>query len=155
MSRTSRFGPPKVKFTAPPGTVHQRLSGREWTVTVSDFTPDQVEWVARQLDGWAASLMLVPPPGAGATFLVDLTGSQGLRRHEKVPSGDRGNRTDGGAAGDGRITVNLRYVVSVAPDPEAAGQTVVRLTTGRGFEEYSVRGTYDDVKAAIGDTTAG
>jgi hypothetical protein len=33
--------------------------------------------------------MLVPPPGAGATFLVDLTGSQGLRRHDKVPSGDR------------------------------------------------------------------
>ena len=54
-----------------------------------NFTPDQVEWVARQLDGWAASLMLVPPPGAGATFLVDLTGSQGLRRHDKVPSGDR------------------------------------------------------------------
>ena len=54
-----------------------------------NFTPDQVEWVARQLDGWAASLMLVPPPGAGATFLVDLTGSQGLRRHEKTPSGDR------------------------------------------------------------------
>ena len=43
-----------------------------------NFTPDQVEWVARQLDGWAASLMLVPPPGAGASFLVDLTGSQGL-----------------------------------------------------------------------------
>jgi hypothetical protein len=42
-----------------------------------NFTPDQVEWVARQLDGWAASLMLVPPPGAGANFFVDLTGSQG------------------------------------------------------------------------------
>jgi hypothetical protein len=54
-----------------------------------NFTPDQVEWVARQLDGWAASLMLVPPPGAGASFYVDLTGSQGLRRQEKAPSGDR------------------------------------------------------------------
>jgi len=54
-----------------------------------NFTPDQVEWVARQLDGWAASLMLVPPPGQGASFFVDLTGSQGLRRQEKAPSGDR------------------------------------------------------------------
>ena len=42
-----------------------------------NFTPDQVEWVARQLDGWAASLMLVPPPGAGASFYVDLTGIAG------------------------------------------------------------------------------
>ncbi len=54
-----------------------------------NFTPDQVEWVARQLDGWAASLMLVPPPGAGASFFVDLTGSQGLRRQDKTLSGDR------------------------------------------------------------------
>ena len=34
-----------------------------------NFTPDQVEWVARQLDGWAASLMLVPPPGCGRELL--------------------------------------------------------------------------------------
>jgi hypothetical protein len=54
-----------------------------------NFTPDQVEWVARQLDGWAATLMLVPPPGAGAGFFVDLTGSQGLRRQDKALSGER------------------------------------------------------------------
>jgi ABC-2 type transport system ATP-binding protein len=30
---------------APPGTVHQRTDGREWTVTVSDFSPDQVEFI--------------------------------------------------------------------------------------------------------------
>ena len=54
-----------------------------------NFTPDQVEWVARQLEGWAASLMLVPPPGAGASFFIDLTGSQGLRRQDKALSGDR------------------------------------------------------------------
>ena len=54
-----------------------------------NFTPDQVEWVARQLDVWAASLMLVPPPGAGASFFIDLAGSQGLRRQEKTPPGDR------------------------------------------------------------------
>jgi ABC-2 type transport system ATP-binding protein len=29
----------------PPGTVHQRLSGREWTVTVRDFSPAQVEFI--------------------------------------------------------------------------------------------------------------
>ncbi|HSV13845.1 MAG TPA: ABC transporter ATP-binding protein [Tepidisphaeraceae bacterium] len=30
---------------APPGTVHQRISGREWIVTVKDFSPDQVEFI--------------------------------------------------------------------------------------------------------------
>jgi len=54
-----------------------------------NFTPDQVEWVARQLDVWAASLMLVPPPGAGASFFIDLAGSQGLRRQDKTSPGDR------------------------------------------------------------------
>ena len=54
-----------------------------------NFTPDQIEWVAKQLDSWSASLMLVPPPGASANFVVDLTGSQGLRRQERAPAGDR------------------------------------------------------------------
>ena len=54
-----------------------------------NFTPDQVEWVARQLEAWAASLTLVPPPGAGANFFVDLTGSQGLRRQDRAPAGGR------------------------------------------------------------------
>jgi hypothetical protein len=48
------------------------------------FTPDQVEWVARSLDEWTASVTLAPPPGTGATFYVDLSGTQGLRRHEKA-----------------------------------------------------------------------
>jgi hypothetical protein len=47
------------------------------------FTPDQVEWVARSLEEWTHSLTLVPPPGTGATFYVDLSGTQGLRRHER------------------------------------------------------------------------
>ena len=34
-----------------------------------NFTPDQVEWVARQLEDWSPSLTLVPPPGDGAPFL--------------------------------------------------------------------------------------
>jgi hypothetical protein len=54
-----------------------------------NFTPDQVEWVAKQLEGWAAALTLVPPPGTGANFHVDLTGSQGLRRQDKTPAGGR------------------------------------------------------------------
>jgi len=48
------------------------------------FTPDQVEWVAHSLDDWTRSLTLVPPPGTGATFFVDLSGTQGLRRHERA-----------------------------------------------------------------------
>ncbi len=54
-----------------------------------NFTPDQVEWVAKQLEDWAPSLTLVPPPGAGATFLVDLTGTQGLRRLDRPHTGGR------------------------------------------------------------------
>jgi hypothetical protein len=54
-----------------------------------NFTPDQVEWVAKQLDAWASSLTLVPPPGPGANFFVDLTGSQGLRRQDRSPAGGR------------------------------------------------------------------
>ena len=45
-----------------------------------NFTPDQVEWVARQLDEWVPPLALTPPPGTGANFFVDLSGTQGLRR---------------------------------------------------------------------------
>ena len=48
-----------------------------------NFTPDQVEWVARQLDDWTPSLTLVPPPRRRRGFFVDLTGTQGLRRRDK------------------------------------------------------------------------
>jgi hypothetical protein len=54
-----------------------------------NFTPDQVEWVARQLEDWAPSLTLTPPPGSGAGFYVDLTGTQGLRRHDRPHAGGR------------------------------------------------------------------
>ncbi len=54
-----------------------------------NFTPDQVEWVAKQLDAWAASLTLVPPPGPGANLFVDLSSSQGLRRQDRAPAGGR------------------------------------------------------------------
>ncbi len=54
-----------------------------------NFTADQVEWVARQLEDWAPSLILMPPPGANASFYVDLTGSQGLSRHDRPHTGGR------------------------------------------------------------------
>jgi len=54
-----------------------------------NFTPDQVEWVARQLADWAPTLALAPPPGEGAGFYVDLTGAQGLRRRDKPTVGGR------------------------------------------------------------------
>jgi hypothetical protein len=54
-----------------------------------NFTPDQVEWVSKQVESWAASLMLVPPPGPAGSLYVDLTSSQGLRRQERPPAGGR------------------------------------------------------------------
>jgi hypothetical protein len=54
-----------------------------------NFTPDQVEWVAKQIDAWSATLMLVPAPGAAGSLYVDLTSSQGLRRQERPPAGGR------------------------------------------------------------------
>ena len=54
-----------------------------------NFTPDQVEWVAHSLDEWAQSLSLTPPPGTGATFSVDLAGTQGLTRNERPRAGGR------------------------------------------------------------------
>ncbi|HVN34517.1 MAG TPA: hypothetical protein VMU96_04570 [Casimicrobiaceae bacterium] len=54
-----------------------------------NFTPDQVEWVSKQVDSWSASLMLVPAPGPAGSLYVDLTSSQGLRRQDRPPSGGR------------------------------------------------------------------
>ena len=54
-----------------------------------NFTPDQVEWVARQLDDWAPTLALTAPPSEGAPFILDLAGSGGLRRRERAPTGGR------------------------------------------------------------------
>jgi hypothetical protein len=54
-----------------------------------NFTPDQVEWVARSLEEWTQSVALMPPPGTGANFFVDLSGTQGLKRQERVQPGGR------------------------------------------------------------------
>ncbi len=54
-----------------------------------NFTPDQVEWVARQLEDWTPTLALIPPPADGAPFFVDLTGTSGLRRRDRLQTGGR------------------------------------------------------------------
>jgi hypothetical protein len=74
-----------------------------------NFTPDQVEWVAKQLDGWAASLMLVPPPGAAGSFFIDLTSSQGLRRQDRTPAGGRVLLLDAGPI-YGQIVERMRWL---------------------------------------------
>ena len=54
-----------------------------------NFTPDQVEWVARSLEEWTQSVTLVPPPGTGANFFVDLSGTAGLKRQDRPQPGGR------------------------------------------------------------------
>jgi hypothetical protein len=73
------------------------------------FTPDQVEWVAKQLEDWAPSLALTPPPGAGATFRVDLTGTQGLRRIDRLHTGGRVLYLDASPAYS-RIVERMRWL---------------------------------------------
>ncbi len=36
---------PAAAMVLPPGTVHQQFRGREWTVTVADFSADKVEFI--------------------------------------------------------------------------------------------------------------
>ena len=48
-----------------------------------NFTPDQVEWVARQLEDWTPTLTLMPPPGDGRDVSSSISpASQGLRRRD-------------------------------------------------------------------------
>ncbi|MGH8714029.1 MAG: hypothetical protein ACREYB_08490 [Casimicrobiaceae bacterium] len=53
------------------------------------FTPDQVEWVARALESWVGTATLVPQHGTSANFLVDLSGTHGLRRGDRPRAGGR------------------------------------------------------------------
>jgi hypothetical protein len=57
--------------------------------------------------------------------------------------------------GDDRITLNVAYVVSVAPDPASADRAVIRIATGRGFEEYTLRGGYEQVRNALRPAAVG
>jgi hypothetical protein len=81
-----------------------------------NFTPDQVDWVGKQIEDWAPSLTLVPPPGTGAGFFVDLTGMQGLRRQDQPHAGGRLLYLDTGPV-YARIVERMRWL------PEAEEET--------------------------------
>jgi len=90
-----------------------------------NFTPDQVEWVAKHLDDWVPSLSLVPPPGDGAGFYVDLTGTQGLRRREKRALAGRVQMLDTGPAYT-RIVEQLRWLPQQDDEVPKAGDLPAR-----------------------------
>ena len=74
-----------------------------------NFTPDQVEWAARQLEDWTPSLSLLPPPAEGAGFFVDLTGAHGLRRRGKPHAGGRNLFLDTGPI-YARVVERMRWL---------------------------------------------
>jgi hypothetical protein len=90
-----------------------------------NFTPDQVEWVGRQLEDWSPSLALVPPPGTGASFYVDLTGTRGLRRQEKPSAGGRILVLDTGPI-YGRVVERMRWLPEQDDGDVKAGDLPVR-----------------------------
>ncbi|HEY5307223.1 MAG TPA: hypothetical protein VIK97_01815, partial [Casimicrobiaceae bacterium] len=62
-----------------------------------------------QLEDWAPTLTLTPPPSDGAPFYVDLTGSAGLRRRDRPHSGGRMLFLDAGPV-YARIVERLRWL---------------------------------------------
>ncbi len=90
-----------------------------------NFTPDQVEWVAKQLEDWSPSLSLTPPPGSGAGFFVDLTGTQGLRRQERPHSGGRVLFLDASPV-YGRIVERMRWLPEHDDDLQKPGDLPAR-----------------------------
>jgi hypothetical protein len=97
-----------------------------------NFTPDQVEWVFRQLEDWAPTLTLAPPPGSGAGFFVDLTGTQGLRRQDGRHTGGRVMYLDASPV-YARIVERMRWlpdkddVVTKSGEPPAREQKLLLM----------------------------
>ena len=89
-----------------------------------NFTADQVEWIARQLEDWSPSLALVAPPGNGASFFVDLTGAQGLRRQDRPHTGGRVLFLDVGPVYT-RVIERMRWLPD-HDEPEKPGDLPVR-----------------------------
>ena len=85
-----------------------------------NFTPDQVDWVARALDKWVLPLSLSPPPGTGANFYVDLSGTQGLKRQEKPRAGGRLMFLDATAV-YARVVERMRWLPDRDEDSAAEG----------------------------------
>ena len=90
-----------------------------------NFTPDQVEWVAKQLEDWAPTLTLMPKASDDAGFYVDLTGAQGLRRRDKPVVGGRVLYVDTGPVYT-RIVERLRWLPENDDEPPAAGELPAR-----------------------------
>lgn len=90
-----------------------------------NFTPDQVEWVARQIEDWAPALTLTPPPSEGSPFVVDLAGSAGLRRRDRAQSGGRVMYLDPTPL-YGRVVERLRWLPEQDTDTAGAGELPVR-----------------------------
>jgi hypothetical protein len=85
-----------------------------------NFTPDQVEWVARSLEEWTPSLTLTPPPGTGANFYVDLSGTQGLKRQDRARTGGRLMYLDATAV-YARVVERMRVLPEHDADPHLPG----------------------------------
>jgi hypothetical protein len=85
-----------------------------------NFTPDQVEWAAQQLEDWTPSLVLVPPPGEGTGFYVDLTSAQGLRRRDRKTAGGRNLFLDL-APVYGRVVERMRWLPEQDDDAPQPG----------------------------------
>jgi hypothetical protein len=85
-----------------------------------NFTPDQVEWVARSLEEWTPSLTLTPPPGTGANFYVDLSGTQGLKRQDREHTGGRLMYLDATAV-YARVVERMRALPKQDTDPHLPG----------------------------------
>jgi hypothetical protein len=85
-----------------------------------NFTPDQVQWVAKQLEDWAPTLMLTPTPASEAGFFVDVTGSQGLRRRDQPVVGGRAMYVDTSPVYT-RIVERLRWLPETDEEKPAAG----------------------------------
>jgi hypothetical protein len=85
-----------------------------------NFTPDQVEWVSRSLEEWTPSLTLTPPPGTGANFYVDLSGTQGLKRQEQPRAGGRLMFLDATAV-YARVVERMRALPEQDADPHLPG----------------------------------
>jgi len=88
------------------------------------FTPDQVQWVSHILEEWVAPLTLVPPPGSGANFYIDLSGTQGLKRADKPRAGGRLMFLDTGPV-YARIVERMRLLPEQEEAP-AAGELPAR-----------------------------
>lgn len=85
-----------------------------------NFTPDQVEWVARSLEEWTPSLTLTPPPGTGANFYVDLSATQGLKRQDRARTGGRLMYLDATAV-YARVVERMRVLPEQDADPHLPG----------------------------------